>query len=76
MHCNCRNRCLRLEGCVPSFYLKQLAQEAVRDLKGIDRIENQIVVASPVGETLAEPAESQPGELEFDPVDLIVRKPR
>lgn len=46
----CSNGCLYLEGILPSYYLKQLAQEAVRKLAGIDRVVNQIKVASPVGE--------------------------
>jgi hypothetical protein len=50
VQCHCRNRQLILKGKLPSFYLKQLAQEALRCLKGIDRIENRIQVASPVGE--------------------------
>ena len=43
---------LRLEGCVPCFYLKQLAQEAVMAIPGMLRIENAIVVASPEGEVV------------------------
>ena len=46
----CEGRRLRLTGCLPSFFLKQLAQEALRDLAGIDHIDNQIVVASPWGQ--------------------------
>ena len=34
---------LCLVGCVPSFYLKQLAQEALRELDGI-QVKNQLVV--------------------------------
>ncbi len=48
VHCKCRNRRLCLSGKVPSYYLKQLAQEAVRDIEGVDAIINQIVVGSPV----------------------------
>ena len=44
------DRVLRLAGYLPSFFLKQLAQEAVRDLDGIDEIENHIIVGSPVEE--------------------------
>ena len=36
---------LILVGCLPSFYLKQLAQEAMRVLVGVE-IENRIVVSS------------------------------
>jgi hypothetical protein len=38
---------LSLRGCLPSYYLKQLAQEAVADLDGIDHIDNQIQVVTP-----------------------------
>ena len=40
---------LSLGGRLPSFFLKQLAQEALRQLDGVETIENQIVVASPNG---------------------------
>lgn len=50
IRCQVQNRCLKLEGYLPSFFLKQLAQEAVRSVEGIERIDNQIVVASPVGD--------------------------
>jgi len=45
-----RNKCLYLSGMLPTFYLKQIAQEALRELDGIDRIENRITVANPSGE--------------------------
>jgi hypothetical protein len=38
---------LFLRGCLPTYYLKQLAQEAVADLNGVDRIDNQIQVVTP-----------------------------
>lgn len=47
--CRCSNGQLYLEGKLPSFYLKQLAQETLRDLEGIKQIENRIVVADPRG---------------------------
>ena len=34
-------------GRVKSYYLKQLAQETVADLDGVDRIDNQIQVVTP-----------------------------
>jgi osmotically-inducible protein OsmY len=37
---------LILRGCVPSYYLKQLAQESVAALSGGKRIVNQIAVVS------------------------------
>jgi hypothetical protein len=46
VRCHCQERCLFLEGFLPTFYLKQLAQEAVRRVPGIDRIVNRIVVAN------------------------------
>jgi hypothetical protein len=43
---------LTLGGCLPSFYMKQLAQEAVRSLANSMQIEivNEIVVVDFVGE--------------------------
>ena len=41
---------LRLNGCLPSFFLKQLAQEAMRDVEGVDAIDNCIVVANSAGD--------------------------
>ena len=39
---------LTLRGCLPSYYLKQMAQTAVARIDGVDRIVNEImVVASP-----------------------------
>ncbi len=40
----CMNRSLVVSGDVDSYYLKQLAQEALRGLEGVDRIDNRIVV--------------------------------
>ena len=45
VQCRCSNRVLKLDGCLPSYFLKQLAQEALRDLEGISRIENRIAVS-------------------------------
>jgi osmotically-inducible protein OsmY len=45
-----RDRCLSLRGKLPSFFLKQIAQESLRQLDGVDTIENQIVVVSPQGQ--------------------------
>ena len=50
VRCVCLNNRLVLQGKVPSFYLKQLAQEALRGLADVIRIDNQITVASPAGE--------------------------
>lgn len=42
--CECRQGRLTLTGCVPSFFEKQLAQEAVRAIPGVRRICNELVV--------------------------------
>jgi osmotically-inducible protein OsmY len=36
-----------LRGQVPSFYLKQLAQEAVKKIEGLGRVVNEIEVTVP-----------------------------
>jgi osmotically-inducible protein OsmY len=46
--CDYRDGVLLLRGCLPSYYLKQVAQEAVASLEGVHRIDNQIQVVSPV----------------------------
>lgn len=35
---------LQLEGKVPSFYLKQLAQSLVQGVQGVERIDNRLTV--------------------------------
>jgi hypothetical protein len=42
--CDYRDGVLVLRGCLPSYYLKQIAQEVVGRLKGVDAIDNQIQV--------------------------------
>ena len=42
--CRVSNRRLYLSGNLPSWYLKQMAQEAVRDVEGIVEIVNDILV--------------------------------
>ncbi len=64
IQCRCLNRCLQLSGKLPSFYLKQLVQEVLRDLDGVDCIDNRIVVASPVGEV---DQQGPPNEVELGP---------
>ena len=44
-----RGRTLFLSGRLPTFYLKQLVQEAVRHLPGVQRVRNEIDVVSPYG---------------------------
>ena len=46
--CECRQGVLFLRGPLPTFYLKQLAQEAVARVEGISQVVNETVVdASP-----------------------------
>lgn len=40
---------LVVRGAVPSYYLKQLLQTALKDLDGIRQIDNQVVVTSAIG---------------------------
>ena len=40
---------LTLQGCVPSFYLKQILYTIVRDIEHVERIENAVDVVSSVG---------------------------
>ncbi len=44
--CRIDDGCLQLNGRLPSYFLKQVAQEILRQLPGVDRIENRIVVTS------------------------------
>jgi hypothetical protein len=46
--CDYRGGVLVLGGCLPSYYLKQIAQEVVaHQVKGVGRIDNQIQVVPP-----------------------------
>jgi hypothetical protein len=42
--CNYRHGILTLYGVVSSFHVRQIAQELVQDLEGIEIIDNQLVV--------------------------------
>jgi osmotically-inducible protein OsmY len=42
--CAYQDGVLTLRGCLPSYYLKQLAQMAVTDVEGVTAIVNQIAV--------------------------------
>ena len=44
VRCDCRNGVLRLWGHVPTYYLKQIAQETVAEVAGVRAIENDIDV--------------------------------
>jgi osmotically-inducible protein OsmY len=45
--CDGQEGVLVLRGCLPSYYLKQIAQEAVARLEGVKAIDNQIQVVAP-----------------------------
>ena len=48
LSCDCRGGVLVLRGCLPSYYLKQIAQEVVaHQVQGVGRIDNQIQVVPP-----------------------------
>ena len=49
VECDVREGMAILRGAVASYYLKQLAQEVVRKLDGIDHVVNRLVVDSSVG---------------------------
>ena len=40
---------LTVRGCVPSFYLKQVLQGLLKNLEGVQRIDNRVAVVSPAG---------------------------
>ncbi len=40
---------LTVHGCVPTFYLKQIIQTRLKELPGVDQIDNQIAVISSTG---------------------------
>jgi hypothetical protein len=42
----CREDVLQVRGAVPSFYLKQLLQDALKGLQGVRWIDNQVAVVS------------------------------
>jgi osmotically-inducible protein OsmY len=47
VRCDFHEGALILRGCLPTYYLKQVAQQTVSRLEGVDRIVNEIeVVAS------------------------------
>ena len=45
--CECRDGVLVLRGCLPSYYLKQIAQEAVAQVAGVRGVRNEIEVVAP-----------------------------
>ena len=46
LQCSYRDGVLTLGGCVPSYYLKQLAQTAAQETEGVQRVDNRIEVSS------------------------------
>lgn len=46
VNCRAHANCVVIEGEVNSFYEKQLAQEALREVKGIERVENNLDVVT------------------------------
>jgi len=49
LQCSYENGILALDGRLPSFYLKQVAQTLVSGLEGVERIQNRIDVVRPSG---------------------------
>jgi osmotically-inducible protein OsmY len=47
--CDFRDGVLTLRGCLPTYYLKQMAQTAVARMEGVQRIVNEIVVVASPG---------------------------
>jgi hypothetical protein len=48
LSCDYQGGVLVLRGCLPSYYLKQIAQEiVVHQTQGVDRLDNQIQVVRP-----------------------------
>jgi osmotically-inducible protein OsmY len=47
--CNCREGVVTLRGCLPTYYLKQIAQHVVAELEGVCGIINQIEVLASSG---------------------------
>ena len=47
LSCDDHDGVVVLRGCLPSYYLKQVAQEVVAHLEGVERIDNQIEVVIP-----------------------------
>ena len=47
LSCDYRGGVLVLRGCLPSYYLKQIAQEAVAQVAGVRGVRNEIEVVAP-----------------------------
>ncbi len=46
LSCDFNGGVLTLRGCVPTYYLKQLAQEAVADVPGVIEVDNGVEVGA------------------------------
>jgi osmotically-inducible protein OsmY len=46
VRCDCEAGVLTLRGCLPTYYLKQMAQSAVARVEGVQRIVNEIEVVT------------------------------
>ena len=57
LHFEHRGRCVTLRGTVESYYQKQMAQETLRRIDGVEEIENRLTVCWPseVNQGLAQP---------------------
>jgi hypothetical protein len=47
--CTYRHGVLTLYGCLPTYYLKQVALAAVAQVAGVERVANEIEVVTPPG---------------------------
>ena len=47
--CTCREEVVTLRGCLPTYYLKQIAQHVIAEIEGVCRIINQIEVQATLG---------------------------
>jgi hypothetical protein len=54
----CRDKVLVVRGSVPTFYLKQLLQNALKHLDGVREIDNRVCVFTPNG--FGRPADDSP----------------
>lgn len=53
VNCKCNSGEVVLTGTVPTFYLKQVAQELARRTAGVIRVDNRLQVTGPANPTVA-----------------------
>jgi osmotically-inducible protein OsmY len=46
--CEYHEGILTLRGCLPTYYLKQVAQEVVAEVEGVEKVSNRIEVVAPM----------------------------